>query len=84
MEQFREVTEQMWSGLTAEGEAVDFAGTFGQLSELMAAELAAHRKHGADDFVTTLLSAKVDGRELDRTSAPASSSPSRWRVTRRS
>ena len=65
VEQFREVTEQMWSGLTAEGEAVDFAGAFRRISELMAAELDAHREHGADDFVTTLLTAEVDGRELD-------------------
>lgn len=54
-EQFREVTEQMWSDLTAEGEAVDFAGRFGQLSELMAAELpillAAHLPlHAAGRF----------------------------------
>ncbi|MEJ2885717.1 cytochrome P450 [Actinomycetospora aeridis] len=65
VEQFREVTEQTWSGLTADGEAVDFAGAFRRISELMAAELAAHRAHGGDDFVAALLSAQVDGREVD-------------------
>ncbi|MDD7940355.1 hypothetical protein PHK61_18165 [Actinomycetospora lutea] len=63
VERFREVTEQMWSGLTADGEAVDFAGAFRRIAELMAAELDAHREHGADDFVTTLLAAELDEQE---------------------
>ncbi|MEJ2860719.1 cytochrome P450 [Actinomycetospora flava] len=64
VERFREVTEQMWSGLTADGDEVDFAGAARRVSELMASELAAHREHAADDFVTTLLTAEIDGRPL--------------------
>ncbi|MFC5141422.1 cytochrome P450 [Actinomycetospora rhizophila] len=63
VDRFREVTEEVWSGLGADGEAVDFAGAFRRISELMAAELDAHRAHGADDFVTTLLSAEVGEEE---------------------
>ncbi|GAA4917661.1 cytochrome P450 [Actinomycetospora succinea] len=59
VERFREVTEQTWSGLTAGGEEVDFAGAFRRISELMAGELAAHRADGADDFVSTLLAADL-------------------------
>ncbi|MDL5158252.1 cytochrome P450 [Actinomycetospora termitidis] len=62
---FREVTEQMWSGLDADGGAVDFVGARRQVYELMAAELDAHRAHPADDVVADLLSAEVDGRPLE-------------------
>lgn len=59
VERFRAVTEEMWTGLAADGEAVDFAGAARRVSELMASELAAHRVSGADDFVTTLLAAEI-------------------------
>ncbi|MEJ2871341.1 cytochrome P450 [Actinomycetospora sp. OC33-EN08] len=65
VERFREVTEAMWSGLDADGGTVDFVGARRQVYDLMAAELDAHRGHPADDVVTDLLGAEVDGRPLE-------------------
>lgn len=57
---FREVTEDLWSGMTATtpGEAV--AAIF----ELMYAEMADHRARRPDDYLTWLLDADVDGRPV--------------------
>ncbi|GLZ52143.1 cytochrome P450 [Actinomycetospora sp. NBRC 106378] len=65
VERFREVTEQMWSGLDADGAAVDFVGARQRVYDLMADELAAHRSDPVDDVVGSLLTAEVDGRALD-------------------
>lgn len=62
---FREVTESMWSGIGADGDAVDFTGARRAVYELMGSELDDRRSDPRDDVVTTLLGADVDGRPLD-------------------
>ncbi|GAA4852938.1 cytochrome P450 [Actinomycetospora corticicola] len=65
VERFRDVTERMWSGLDTDGEAVDFVAARQEVYDLMAHELDSHRAHPADDFVSSLLTAEVDGRALE-------------------
>jgi cytochrome P450 len=65
VQQFREVTEQMWGSLAGGDEEVDFAGARSRVYELMQRELVDHRAHGRAGFVTDLLGAEVDGRPLD-------------------
>jgi cytochrome P450 len=62
--EFRALTEEMWAGLAADGEEVDFAGSRRRIYELMRRELADHRAARPDDYVTTLLDAQVEGRPL--------------------
>ncbi|WP_199434228.1 cytochrome P450 [Qaidamihabitans albus] len=64
VQKFREVTEQMWAGLAADEEEVDFTGARARIYDLMRAEIAEHRASGREDFVTDLLDAEVDGRPL--------------------
>jgi cytochrome P450 len=64
VQQFREVTETMWAGLSADAEDVDFAGSRRQVYELMRRELLDRREHPSEDFVSLLLQAEIDGRPL--------------------
>jgi cytochrome P450 len=57
---FRQVTEDLWSGL---GE-VTFADAAAAIYALMHAEIAAHRASRPDDYVTWLLDARIDDRPL--------------------
>jgi cytochrome P450 len=65
VQQFRELTEDMWSRLATEDETVDFAAIDRRIHDLMHHELAEHRTARPDDFVTRLLDAEVDGRVLE-------------------
>jgi cytochrome P450 len=65
VQQFRELTEDMWSRLATEDDTVDFAAIDRRIHDLMHHELAEHRTARPDDFVTRLLDAEVDGRVLE-------------------
>lgn len=62
--QFRDLTEQMWTGLATAGATVDFPAMERRVHDLMHHEIAEHRVHRADDVVTALLDAEVDGRPI--------------------
>ncbi|NHU47526.1 cytochrome P450 [Rhodococcus sp. A14] len=57
---FRELTEAMWSRITH----VDYSEARGQIYLLMQAELEHHRREPKDDFVTWLLDATANDREI--------------------
>lgn len=57
---FRQVTEDLWSDMSATGPGEAVAAIY----DLMYAEMAAHRLHRPDDYLTGLLDAEVDGRPI--------------------
>jgi cytochrome P450 len=56
----RELTEELWAKVAD----FDYGEAMAEIFDLMRRELAAHRDHRPDDFVTSLLDAEVDGRAL--------------------
>lgn len=64
VEQFRELTEVMWTALATQGSTVDFATVDRDIHALMIDEIEAHRNRRADDYVSRLLDAEIGDRRL--------------------
>lgn len=57
---FREITEDLWSDLTT----TSFPEAVAAIADLMRGEVARHRTHRPDDYLTALLDAEVEGRPV--------------------
>lgn len=57
---FREITEDLWNDLTG----TTFSEAVAAIADLMHDEVARHRDHRPDDYITGLLDAEVQGRPV--------------------